>query len=1009
MLKHSWKVVIAGLLMGGPTAGLCGEMAALAPATAPYTISVYDTDAGLPQNSVIAMTQTRDGYLWLGTLSGVVRFDGIQFTVFDEGNTPGLDSSWIVSLFEDSRSNLWIGTETAGIFLAKDGTVTSLVSNQDGSAGRLVAACEDSLGAVWLYSTTGRLWRYRDGRVQQFSFDANVRANYRTIIATDAGLLWIGSDWHLVAIDPTAAMDPPNLPVVQDFRMGRLDFLLRSREGGFWCLANGRIQKWKDNHPVRELASYNDLWAQRVTAACEDQQGNLIVGTLGDGLFWFDAEGKHTCLTTNQGLSHNSILSLLMDREGTLWVGTDGGGLNRVQHHVFNVMPETPGLTVQSVCPDQRGGLWVGCNGGEVGHWKNGEVEWLGFQQGLLNRSVKSMFVDTNQQVWMGTWASPGPGLFQFENGRFQRVVPGPEYPKVVQAIYQDPHGRLWFGTRSGLLRWDDRGWRRYSTRDGLSADIVQAIAGDQDQDLWIGTVRGGLNRLHDGQFTAYHKSDGLPSDNISSLYLDSEGVLWIGSSSGLARFQDGQFTRYTTREGLINNSLGYLLEDGQGYLWIASSAGLMRVPKQALNDFANGQTNFIPCRSYGHQDGLPISECTLGSQPGACRTSDGKLWFPTTRGLAFVDPTQLHSNTNPPPVIIESVLIDGVGQNTNAMRGGWPHSVTVPAGKEHLEIKYTSLNLAAPERARRFKYRMEGYETAWTPAGNIRSAHYSKLPPGHYVFQVTAANEDGVWNKAGSSLAVTVVPPVWRTWWFISGAVLLLLGSIIAVVHFVSTQKLQRQLAGLRQQEALEQERARIARDIHDQLGASMTQVAMLGELIESDKDAPEEVEAHAQQICQTARDTTRVLDEIVWTVNPANDTLEGLVNYICKNAQDYLTVAGLRYRLDVPTQLPATPIPPEVRHNVFLAAQEAVTNVVRHAHATEARLRLRLEPDHCVLEIEDNGRGLDPQSEQKGRNGLRNMRKRMEDIGGSFAIDPANDGGTLVRLTVRLGKSHG
>ena len=300
----------------------------------------------------------------------------------------------------------------------------------------------------------------------------------------------------------------------------------------------------------------------------------------------------------------------------------------------------------------------------------------------------------------------------------------------------------------------------------------------------------------------------------------------------------------------------------------------------------------------------------------------------------------------------------------------------------------------------------MADHESAWTEAGNGRVARYSVLPPGHYRFQVTACNEDSVWNEAGSILAVVVLPPFWRTWWFLTATAVWFLGTIIAVVHYLSTQKLQRQLEGLRQQEAIEKERARIARDIHDQLGASLTQVSLLGELVESDKESPEEVEAHARQISQTARETTQALDEIVWTVNPANDTLDGLITYVCKNAQEYLAVAGVRYRLDIPARLPGAAISPEVRHNVFLASKEAITNIVRHAQASAVSIRLSLEPTTFILEIEDNGRGvagLDGTTAQS-RNGVRNMRKRMQDIGGTFSIDRAPEAGTLVRLIVPI-----
>ena len=251
--------------------------------------------------------------------------------------------------------------------------------------------------------------------------------------------------------------------------------------------------------------------------------------------------------------------------------------------------------------------------------------------------------------------------------------------------------------------------------------------------------------------------------------------------------------------------------------------------------------------------------------------------------------------------------------------------------------------------------------------------------------------------------------PQFWQTWWFRALVILGIAGIVIAIVRYISMQKLRREVQLHKQHEALERERARIARDLHDQLGANLTQVALLGEMAEVDKNLPNEIELHAKQISHTARETTRSLDEIVWAVNPSNDTLEGLANYACKYAQEYLALAGLRYRADVPAHLPATAIPPDVRHHAFLAFKEAVNNVVKHAHASEVWIRLRLSPENFTLEIEDNGRGLggvDPKAAQM-RNGMRNMRKRMEDIGGEFSISPGANGGMVVCLNIPLGKT--
>lgn len=993
MLNAVWILLCIG----------CGSLSA---ATAPrYSVEAWGvSEMELPQGSVITMLKTRDGYLWLGTLNGLVRFDGSRFTVFDESNTPGLNSSRIVHLFEDSQKNLWIGTETDGAALVKDGQVKSLDIGRGRREGRLVAVCEDHEGAVWLYTADGELGRYQNGKIDVWNMGGDRNNRSRSLIMEKSGLLWIGWNRALFAVDPKKVRNSTPLPQEQVARVGLLDFLLASKSGGQWRLADGQIQKWSDNKLERDWP-YPWRSGTRIAAACEDRDGNLVVGTLGEGLFWFDAEGNATHLSKAEELSGNFVLSLKSENDGSLWVGLDGDGLNRVKRQIFKPLVEANGLVVQSVCEDEEGGLWFSSNNQGVNYWKNGVLSQFASLYGSLSQlNPRAILIDRKKQVWVTT-SGELAGLFQLQNQRFEPMSAGLPHPKV-STIHQDRAGQIWLGTEGGLVQWNEHETKVFTTREGLSANIVRAIAEDAQGNLWIGTERGGLNRFRNGQFTSFQKTNGFPSDNISSLYVDAEDVLWVGTfGSGLVRFQNGKWTHYTKDKGLISNSVGYIIDDGMGSLWIGSNTGLMRVPKKALNDFANGTANFIPCRSYGKRDGLPANECTVGSQPAACQTRDGTLWFPTIAGLASVNPSEFSLNTNPPPVVIESVFVEAQNQNTNGVHGKSLEKVVVPAGKEHLDIQYTSLNLAEPNRVR-FKYRLEGHEEEWNDKGNWRTASYTKLPPGKYNFQVTACNEDGVWNPVGSKLEVIVLPPFWRTWWFLVGATLALLGIIVGVVHFVSTQKLQRQLALLHQQQALEKERARIARDIHDQVGASLTQVSLLGEMLESDKDLPDEVEAHARQISQTARETAHALDEIVWTVNPSNDTLDGLINYICKHSQEYLAVAGLRYRLEVPSQLPGTAISPEARHNVFLAAKESVTNIVRHAKASEAWIRLFLQPTSFTLEIEDNGRGPGDMDSAaaRSRNGLSNMRKRMEDIGGTFSIGAGKEGGTIVSLTVPI-----
>lgn len=969
-------------------------------------VQQWSTDTGVPpncppQNSIIAMAQTREGYLWLGTFRGLARFDGRHFTVFDESNTPQLGSGTIVFLFADSHGGLWVGTETEGAVQIKRGVVTPLSIGGRGRGGRLVSACEQTNGVVWLCTANGQLGRYTEGNlsVWQLPTDPGRVGEYRSLVL-DEDLLWIGAQGRLTAFGAADIALGRSLPPERLAIPMNLDLLVPSARGGFWLLANRQVQKYHARVIERDFGAYP--WTDApVFSGCEDAKGNLVVGTLNRGLTWFDADGRaESVMSGSRSITHDTVLSVLTDREGSLWVGTDGGGLNRLQRQAFSVLPVSSGEKIEAVCSDGEGGLWIAVDRRPLRHWQGGRLREFGTAEGLPELKVRTVLASRNGIIWVGTERH---GLWQLATNAFRPAPDAARLPRAITALHEDKQGRICVGTRDGVARWDGTNWSLL--RNGLGSGEVRALADDAQGTLWIGTAGGGLSEwTGDNKLNTHRKSDGLPSDHISALLVDKANVLWVGTGSGLARFDGRQWTSHASEQGLIGNSVGYFLEDDAGNLWIGSNAGLIRVTTAELNDLAAGKIYRLRSRSFGSEEGLPTRECAPGGQPTACRTSDGDLWFATIKGLASVNPARLQRNTNPPPVMIEEVLVDDKLQNTNRLRLNWPEQVVIPAGRERLEIRYTSLNLLAPERAR-FKYQFEG-ESGWTDAGDTRVAHFTKLPAGEYRFRVIAGNEDDVWNETGASLSVVVLPPFWRTWWFltISGAVLL--GAIVGTVHFISTQKLQRQLAAWRQKEAVERERARIARDLHDQLGANLTQVSLLAELAETDKDQPVEVATHAKQISATARETSAALDQIVWAANPANDTLDSLVTYACKYAQEYFQTAGLSYRLEAPEQLPATPLPPDVRHNVFLAFKESVNNVVKHAQATTARVRVRLEDTQFTFEIEDDGRGLPPGAEHKGRNGLRNMRQRMEDVGGEFAVTPAPERGTRVRLTVPVAK---
>jgi len=934
-IRHIFCICLAALAWAAPA----GEV--------PFLVDVWGTEDGLPQSSVIALAQTRDGYLWLGTLNGLVRFDGKSFTRFNVNNTPGLPDNRIVFLFEDSHQALWIGTENAGLCVLKNGVVRNFPETAAG--GLINGALEDDAGNLWFSYRSGNFISWKDGKM----------------------------DLH-----------PSIFPAQLFFRAGHM--LVPGGNGVSWHLQNRRVEKWRGEHLEKDFGAMP--WdGLPVSSAVEDAAGNLVVGTQGGGVYWFQPDGGCSHIGKDEGLSHNIVLALSLDREGNLWAGTDGGGLDRLKHKTFSAPAGLSSETAQSVAQDAAGGLWVAFNSHGLAYWQSNTVTGYGIG---ISSNAWTVLVDRHQNVWAGT---RGEGLFRFLAYYFQPVREASGVGREIYVLFEDHAGNLWAGGENGLGCFDGEHWKIFNAQKNLPLANVRALAEDAAGNLWIGTERNGLFQFSAGKISAVP----APVNDISCLLADRDG-LWVGTAGhGLARWQNGAWSSCsTTNGGLASDSIGYLLDDGAGNLWIGSYEGLLRVEKKSLADFAAGAVKTVSCRTF------LTRECSAGAQPAALGAPDGKLFFPTIAGVAAVNPAELKPNRIPPPVVIESVLVDGVEQKTNAFGTAWNQVVVLTPDNEQLEIHFASLNFSAPKNSTagaRFKYRLDGRDKNWTDIGGERVAHFQKLTPGKFRFHVIACNEDGFWNDTGASLVVTVQPPFWRTPSFLVASVLVLLGALAGTIYLVSTAKLKRQLRAARQKELLEHERSRIARDLHDQIGANLTQVALLGEMVEADKTLPDEVELHAQQICATARETTRALDEIVWALNSSNDTLESLANYACKYAQDYFALAGVRFRVELPA-VPPTPILPEVRHNVFLAFKEAVNNVVKHAAATEARVKLQVEPGRFILSVADNGRGLGDLSGKQLRNGLKNMARRLADVDGEFDIAPGEPGGTVVKLVVPL-----
>lgn len=728
-----------------------------------YIHDVWQKEDGLPQLSVNALVQTRDGYTWVATQEGLARFDGVQFTVFDRKKIKEIKHNNIFALYEDKKGNLWIGT-AGGLNRHKENKFT-VYTSKDGLSNDFVRAIyEDRQGNLWIGTDNG-LNLFKNEKFTTFTTENGLSNNIVFTISEDSrGNLWIGTNKGLNRLK-----DGKYTRFTTD--NGLSDDNVRSiyedSEENLWIgTYGGGINRFK--HGVFTVYNTEDgLSNDFVQVVYGDKMGNLWIGT-NEGLNRFK-DGKFTAYTTKEGLSDNVVQSICEDQEENLWIGTYSGGLNRLKDGKFITYTTAEGLSNDLAFPvyqDRQGSMWIGTYGGGLNRLKEGKFTTYTRKEGLSNNNVRAICEDREGSLWISTY---GSGIARFKDGKFTCFSTGEGLSENnVRVIYEDSRGRLWIGTYGGgLNRFDNGRFTVYNTKNGLSDDFVIIIYEDKKKNLWIGT-REGLNRFKDGKFSTYTIKDGLSNNTVFALYEDREGGLWIGTyGGGLNRLKDGKFSSYTTNEGLFDDVVFRILEDAKGNFWMSCNKGIFTVKKKELNDFPDGKINSITCISYNEDDGMKSSECSGGSYPAGWKTRDGKLWFPTVKGVTVIDPENIKINVQPPPVIIEQVIVDGEPIDPGA-------ELKLPAGKKNFEFHYTGLSFTAPKKVK-FKYILAGYNQKWVDAGTRRIAYYTSIPPGHYHFNVIACNDDGVWNETGAFFGFDLKPYFYQTWWFYFSCGLLL------------------------------------------------------------------------------------------------------------------------------------------------------------------------------------------------------------------------------------------
>jgi len=964
-----------------------------------YFTRTWQVEQGLPQNKVTAVVQTQDRYLWVGTYNGLARFDGVRFTVFDDKNTPELRSRRITSLFEAGDGTLWIGTESGEVSQYRNGHFTSMPLHLNWRGGKIYAITADENSDVWLFNEAGELARVRDGKI--LSPPSGLISKVVVMARSRDGTIWVGREGVVSAL---RGGELTTVISTNDYVQG----FCAARDGGYWVACNGGLQKWEGGKLTGNFGTAPWGWGT-VANLGETSAGELAAGSIG---LWLLYPGQTNLppvhLDITNGFPSDWIISMSEDLEGNLWCGT-GGGLVLIRPNNLEVVSppdkwkDSPVLSVLST---PQGALWVGTEGAGLYRLQNSEWTNFDFAQGVRNPNVWSLATDSRGRIWAGSW---GGGLFEQSGDSFEFAAGLKSFllPTPALLFYKDT---LWIGTTEGLRRYQNGRLDEFDGIEGRPFGDVRSIARDKSGALWFGTAGSGLIQRKDGKFSRFEKRHGLSSDFIECLYAGDDGTLWIGTfGGGLNRLKDGKFSTISRKEGLPNDVIGHIESDGRGFLWISSYGGILRASERDLNLCADGKLAEVGFLSYGINDGLPTLECSEGLQSGGARSADGRLWFPTAKGLVALDPSRITTNLLPPSVHIEEMRVDDKLFATGFDGDG---ILKVPPGRHRVEFQYTALSFVAPEKVR-FKCRLGTFEPEWADVGTKRVATYNYIPPGNYSFQVIACNNDGIWNETGASLEFRMLPYFWQTIWFrfLSGFAILLATS--GLIWADTRRRMRRRMEKLERERAMERERSRIAQDIHDDLGASLTRIAMLTQSARGEAQLPESVANNLNRIFATARELTRAMDEIVWAVNPRHDTLDSLANYLIRYAQDYLSAAEIRCRLDVPLQLPSLPVSAEIRHNLFLAFKESLHNVVRHAVAAEVRVELTLNGQNLAVCVADSGRGFGKGTTGSGKatngriaggNGLGNMRRRLAEIGGTCEIQSKPEHGTTVTFTVPL-----
>ncbi len=927
-----------------------------------YSHRIWQKKDGLPQNSVHAIVQTRDGYLWFATDEGLARFDGLQFRVYTTRTTPQFKNNQVRSLCEAQDGTLWIGFTDGGIVSFASGIFTRFTKEPSFLNTTVWNIFKDHSNTLWFSSPVGVLH----------------------VVPSDSTHVLLNEASGLPYMSVTSVAEDSSGTIMACTKFG-ISMLRNGRFVQYPSMAHPARGLFRDSGgTMRFIAGYNSIaqlnrdssvsysgakerfHTTTVLTLFRDRAGTLWIGTGGMGLFRY-AMGKYSSFSAEDGLSSTFAETFFEDREGNLWVGTTGGGLNRFTNTKFTTyLPSASPAMVWSVYQDQNGAIW---GGGEPSLLLRLEKRKFvpAFVKGPSFTSAPTAILHDRSDV---LWAGTRSGLYRIPAWR-KSVLTSADYTYKefgpVNAIMEDRRGDVWVGTLwHGLQRYRNGKHQPWTTKDSLKFSDVCVVSEDRRGDLWVGTSSHGVARLHDGKFVVYDSSNGMPSLHVMAIHEDAEGMVWFGTlNGGLVRWNGKKFTKLSYAQNMFDETIFSIQEDSLGCLWMSSNNGVFRVAKKILNDAADGTIASIVFDAYGMSNGMRSDECNGGFGNAGVTSTDGTMWFPTTVGYVMVDPQSLPVNRVPPSVAIELFSAD---KKTVAPS---PRAEIDP-GAGVLEFTYAGLSFTASDKVR-FKVLLEGFDAEWIDVGTRRFVSYTNIPPGSYRFRVIAANSDGVWNDTGAALAFTLLPHFYQTYWFyiLCFAAIALSG---AVAHKVYRRSKDRTLIASRRQAQLEarlKESQLLSLSMQLQPHFLFNTLNSISSLMHFDVDRADSMIAHLGQLLRISLDRMR-RQEV-----PLRQELEFLESYLC------IEQSRLGDRLTVIRNIEEAALPALVPSMVW---QPLVENAIKHGIAPRKTggvltLGARRIGTDLELTIHDNGEGMGRSVPTSSNGvGIRNTMERLE-----------------------------